>query len=106
MFTHYSLFDGVSGKTLRDFAKLPSGGLPELLAEMHRIIIPDEPSCCISVTKGTLHPDGQQMSFGLGKKQNVEFTLILMTSSCVAEHAVELASEGNDSAKLATASLN
>lgn len=105
-FTHYSLFEGHT--TLRDFAALPTGGLPELLGELHALTCPAAtPRHCVGITHGTLHPDGEQMSFGVGLSSRGEpkYTVILMTRDGVAVHAVELASEGNDSAALARAAL-
>lgn len=103
-FTHYSLFEGHT--TLRDFARLPVGGLPVLLDELHRMTAPELPNHCLSIIGGTLHPNGEQMSFGVGRNQVERFAVILMTETCVASHASELASEGNtESAALAEAAL-
>ena len=104
MYTHYSLFrHGVD--VIDDFAALPTGGLPELLAGI-RAKLDCPPTHCVSITSGTLHPDGKQMSFGVGLRGEEVYSLILMTLDCVKEHAAELASEGNhDSAELAAAAL-
>jgi len=100
MFTHYSLFEA-AGKTLRDFAPLPSGGLSDLLADLHGRTLPGDPNYCCGIGRGTLHPSGEQVSFSLDVNGTPKFFLILFTPQACRDQAVELESEGNASAVLA-----
>lgn len=100
-FTHYSLFE--SGRTMADFAPLPAGGLPALLQQLHSRCGVGS-NMCAAITRGTLHPDGNQISFGISLAGREKFLLILMTLTACREHAAELAAEGNtESAALAAA---
>ena len=98
-FTHYSLFQGY--KTLRDFAPLPSDGLPVLLAELHRKVLADKPNYCCGIGEGVLHPDGEQMSFTITIRTEEKYSVILYTQQACRDQAIELFSEGNASAELA-----
>ncbi len=103
-FTHYSLFE--TGKsTIVDFAPLPAGGLVELLSELHQRLVGEKTNYCVGISDGTLHPGASQIGFQLNFGKS-KLTLILMTRGAVADHAGELASEGNASAALAAAAAS
>ena len=91
MYTHYSLF--MNNETLNDFDPLPKGGLPELLRTIHSSLGVKKTHCA-AVGSGVLHPDGEQISFTLGRGE-FEHKLILMTRDCVRDHAADLQAECN-----------
>jgi hypothetical protein len=103
MYTHYSLFK--DHKTVSNFQAMPEGGLPALLADLHRQAVPDALDCCCGIGMGTLHPGGEQVSFEITVRQEPVFSVILMTQRAVRDQAAELASEGNESAKLAQSAI-
>jgi hypothetical protein len=106
-YTHYSLFQGT--KTLADFAPLPAGGLPELLADLHRRAAPELPNHCLGIGVGTLHPNGEQMSFSVDIRREPVFSVILFTPAALRFQLNELSAERNTesaaAAKAAIASL-
>jgi len=103
-YTHYSLFD--ADATVADFAKLPSGGLRELLADLHAKAAP-QPHFCVAVGNDhnghnmSLHPGAAQVSFAIANR----FTLILYSREGLEGQAAELYHEGNASAEAAIAAL-
>ena len=91
-FTHYSFF--YQEKTIADFAPVPAGGLPSLLADLHAL---DSASLrCCEYPKVCLHPHGEQISFTLRQA-----SLILFTPCALKDQAVELLAEGNHAGPLA-----
>ena len=104
-YTHYSLFTP-DNKTLADFEPLPAGGLPELLHDLHGRAIPDAPQNCLGIGTGTLHPDGQQVSFSIDRRQQPVFFVILFTPKALRSQMIELSNERNTaSANKAAAAL-
>lgn len=97
MYTHYSLFRTLSGCTvLDDFKPLPSGGIHEILKEIHANNQTSISSACV-YGRIELHPNGEQINMIFNNH-----TLILFTQKACQEHGIELRGEGNiESAKLA-----
>lgn len=89
-YSHYSLYEDF--RILADFAPIPKGGLPRLLADIHRQL--GIGRRCAGIDSGAIHPDGSQLNLRIGLG-DTRFTLILLTRQAVATHAVELLSEGN-----------